>query len=91
MCDSHTEVGKQKLFREEKKTPSNEIQQASVPKITPLRKKPKKVVVDEDTYLKSVQDIIERDFYPDLPKLRNQLEWLEAEEKGDIVKMKEIP
>lgn len=74
----------------DKKRPSNEIQLASVPTIVPVHKKPKKEVIEEDTYLEAVEEIIQRDFYPDLPKLRNQLEWLEAEEKGDIVKMREI-
>jgi protein DGCR14 len=67
-----------------------QLQLASTPLLAPLRKKPKQTVLDEDTYVQAIDDIIQRDFYPDLPKLRNQLEWLEAEEKNDITKMREI-
>jgi hypothetical protein len=69
---------------------SNAIRPASESVIVVPRPKPKPNVIDEDSYIDSLDQIIQRDFYPDLPKLRNQLEWLQAEETGDIVKMREI-
>jgi len=78
------------ISTQEKKRPSNEIQLISNADIVPVRKKPKKTPMDEDSYLETVQTIIQKDFFPDLPKLSNQLEWLEAEERKDFAKMREI-
>ena len=39
-------------------------------------------VLDEDVYTDSMEAIIERDYFPDLPKLRNKLDWLEALRSG---------
>jgi Nuclear protein Es2 len=53
-----------------------------------LQKKKKgqgKHVLDEDAYVKALGDIIERDFYPDLPKLKQQIDWLEALETKDPI------
>nr|XP_043619450.1 splicing factor ESS-2 homolog [Erigeron canadensis] len=40
-------------------------------------------VLDEDTYVAAIEKIIERDFFPDIPKLRDRLDWLEATRSGD--------
>lgn len=37
-----------------------------------------------------VEKIVVRDFFPDLPKLHAQSEFLEALEKNDVVKLREI-
>lgn len=37
-----------------------------------------------------MEKIITRDFFPDLPKLKAQNEYLTAQEKGDIAKIQEI-
>ena len=42
----------------------------------------RKRVLDEDAYTEMVEAIIERDFFPELPKLQNKLEWLEALQSG---------
>jgi protein DGCR14 len=42
-----------------------------------------KVVLPEDDYAAGVEAIIERDYFPDIPKLRNQLEWAKAVNSGD--------
>lgn len=41
-----------------------------------------KRVLEEDTYTEVVEAIIERDFFPELPKLQNKLEWLSALQSG---------
>ena len=49
------------------------------------RKKSSQVPLDEDTYVAAIEKIIERDFFPDIPKLQNRLEWLEAVRSGDPI------
>ncbi|GFR45805.1 hypothetical protein Agub_g7261 [Astrephomene gubernaculifera] len=44
-------------------------------------------VLDEDTYTQQLEAIIERDYFPELPKMANQLEWLRAVNSGDIREM----
>ncbi|XP_005990218.1 splicing factor ESS-2 homolog [Latimeria chalumnae] len=52
--------------------------------------KSSKKIMDEETYIESLEKIIQRDFFPDVEKLRAQKEYLEAEEGGDLEKMREI-
>lgn len=47
------------------------------------RKRPAQVL-DEDVYTDNIEAIIERDYFPDLPKLRNKLDWLEAVRSGAL-------
>ncbi|KAF8391657.1 hypothetical protein HHK36_023964 [Tetracentron sinense] len=59
---------------------------SSTPSINP-RKRP--AVLDEDTYVASIEKIIERDFFPDIPKLRDRLDWLEAVRSRDPVQIRD--
>ncbi|KAI3675150.1 hypothetical protein L1987_84735 [Smallanthus sonchifolius] len=47
------------------------------------RKRNSSTVLDEDTYVAAIEKIIQRDFFPDIPKLRDRLDWLEATRSGD--------
>ena len=40
-------------------------------------------VLDEDEWTEKIEGIIRRDYFPDLPKLENKLEWLQAVRSGD--------
>lgn len=55
----------------------------------PKKRKPGPIAIDEDTYVAAVEKIIERDFFPDIPKLQNRLEWLEAVRSGDPAVIRE--
>ncbi|KAH7533460.1 hypothetical protein FEM48_Zijuj04G0133000 [Ziziphus jujuba var. spinosa] len=46
-------------------------------------------VLDEDTYVAAIEKIIERDFFPDISKLRDRLDWLEAIKTGDPVQIRD--
>lgn len=56
---------------------------SSGPAALARKRKNSQVPLDEDTYVAAIEKIIERDFFPDIPKLRNRLEWLEAVRSGD--------
>ncbi|XP_068224279.1 splicing factor ESS-2 homolog [Palaemon carinicauda] len=58
------------------------------PDVPPPRKRKK--VLDEDTFVKEVERIIERDFFPDLENLKERVEYLEAKEANDILKLREF-
>lgn len=44
---------------------------------TALQYKPL-IALEEDEYQSQLSAIIERDFFPDVPKLQSQLEWLQV-------------
>ncbi|KAK9839594.1 hypothetical protein WJX84_012037 [Apatococcus fuscideae] len=50
---------------------------------------PSVTVLDEDEWTERIGGIIRRDFFPDLPKLENKLEWLQAVRTGDPENMRQ--
>ncbi|XP_061197833.1 splicing factor ESS-2 homolog [Saccostrea echinata] len=71
----------------EKKDPLKVIPASS---ITVIQKKKPQKILDEDTYTKDVEHIIEEDFFPDLPDLKSKAEYFEALEKNDLVKLRKF-
>lgn len=58
-----------------------------------VAKKHKKVqpkILDEDTYIKRMGEIIQRDFFPHLDKLQAQNQYLDALEQNDVKRMREL-
>ncbi|XP_058512765.1 splicing factor ESS-2 homolog isoform X1 [Ochotona princeps] len=47
-------------------------------------------VLDEEEFIEGLQKVIQRDFFPDVEKLQAQKEYLEAEESGDLERMRQI-
>ncbi|XP_029169246.1 splicing factor ESS-2 homolog [Nylanderia fulva] len=47
-------------------------------------------ILDEDTYIEKMGEIIQRDFFPHLEKLQAQNEYLDALEQNDIKRMREL-
>uniref|UniRef100_A0A0N4ZEX1 LsmAD domain-containing protein n=1 Tax=Parastrongyloides trichosuri TaxID=131310 RepID=A0A0N4ZEX1_PARTI len=54
------------------------------------KRKAEKHVLDEKTYITGLERIIERDYYPELKKLRVQKEYLDAVKDGDVEKVEEL-
>ncbi|XP_065173044.1 splicing factor ESS-2 homolog [Atheta coriaria] len=59
-----------------------------VPKM--VKKKRAQLVLDDDRFVEELGKIIERDFFPDLEKLKAKTEYLEAVENNDVIKIREL-
>ncbi|XP_055911127.1 splicing factor ESS-2 homolog [Eupeodes corollae] len=67
---------------------SNSLVEFKKPIVPKKRNKPK--ILTEEKYIEELSKIIQRDFFPDLDRLRAQNDYLDALEKNDHVKMREI-
>lgn len=47
-------------------------------------------ILDEDSYIKKMSEIIQRDFFPHLDKLQAQNQYLDALEQNDVKRMREL-
>ncbi|KRZ85072.1 Protein DGCR14 -like protein [Trichinella sp. T8] len=53
-------------------------------------KRVKRVVLEEDEYLKKLDEIIQRDFFPDINDLKLKNQYMDALAEHDVVKIKEL-
>lgn len=49
-----------------------------------VKRKREVVTLDEDEWTSRIEAIIQRDYYPDLPKLQNKLEWLQVSRRDTL-------
>ncbi|KAL8533897.1 hypothetical protein ACS0TY_010071 [Phlomoides rotata] len=69
--------------------PNSAVVSASTPDFVTRKRRRAAAVLDEDTYVAAIEKIIERDFFPDIPKLRDRLDWLQAVRTRDPVHIRD--
>lgn len=71
------------------KEANNKLVQFKTPNI-PQKRKSKMEILNEEQYIEEMGKIIQRDFFPDLEKLKAQNQYLDAVEKNDVIKLREL-
>ncbi|XP_031638293.1 splicing factor ESS-2 homolog [Contarinia nasturtii] len=67
----------------------NAVVEFKMPKV-PRTKRGQMKILTEEQYIEELGKIIQKDFFPDLEKLKAQNAYLDAMEKNDIIKLREI-
>ena len=65
------------------------LRDKSMPPPAPRVKHAGPVVLDEDEYVARLDAIITREYFPDVPKLKDTLRWLQATNSGDPKRVRE--
>uniref|UniRef100_A0A7I4Y9Q8 Protein DGCR14 n=1 Tax=Haemonchus contortus TaxID=6289 RepID=A0A7I4Y9Q8_HAECO len=74
-------------------TAAKSASHGKVVKLSPKKlqtKREVRTVLPEEQYLAKLEKIIVRDYFPDLPKLKAQSEYIDAMKRNDIAKMREL-
>lgn len=64
--------------------------EVSLPKKELKTKKEVRKIVEEDEFVDELGKIIQRDYFPDIPKLKAQCEYLEAVQANDLAKIRAL-
>uniref|UniRef100_A0A1J3K2N2 Protein DGCR14 n=1 Tax=Noccaea caerulescens TaxID=107243 RepID=A0A1J3K2N2_NOCCA len=62
---------------------------SSSSEITPRNPRKRMRVLDEDAYVEAIEKIIERDYFPDISKLKDRLDWIQAVKTRDPIQIRD--